>query len=246
MKTKWKTVVALAAALSVVLAAAFGQGAAAAGLGATAAGRPARQLILIHGGSFLFGDSSFHALMDAQARAAGFVPHYLEYPNHDLPAAVQMAGAEALSLSETYGADHVYAYGVSSGGTLATILAGAGLVSAAVAKAPVTDLPDWGWAKQHYGTNYEQQIGLSGAQARELSPMFQAASSPMLIFQGTSDRIVPPQMDEAYARKFPQQVRYWPVPGGHWTDRARPYLITRALEWLAQQASRQEAASTTG
>jgi pimeloyl-ACP methyl ester carboxylesterase len=241
-----KAAIALAAVLSVTFGAVLGQSAMAAGLEAPTGGRHGRQLILIHGGSFLFTDTTFHALMDAKVRAAGFVPHYLEYPNHDLPGAVQAAGIEALRLRETYGADHVYAYGASAGGTLATILAGAGLVNAAVAKAPVTDIPDWQWAKQRYGADYEQQIGLSGSEAHELSPMYRPTSSPLLIYQGVDDGIVPPSMDRAYARRNPRQVHYWPVPGGHWTDRSRTYLITQALGWLDRTATRLEAASTRG
>jgi pimeloyl-ACP methyl ester carboxylesterase len=66
--------------------------------------------------------------------------------------------------------------------------------------------------------------------------------SPLLIYQGRRDRVVPPKMNEAYAAKFPR-VYFWSVPGGHTTDRRRPRLISKALHWLASTAARQARAA---
>jgi hypothetical protein len=45
-------------------------------------------------------------------------------------------------------------------------------------------------------------------------------------------------MDEAFAAKFPR-VHLWQVPGGHTTERTRPWLISRAMGWLARTAKKQ-------
>ncbi|HEY5333218.1 MAG TPA: hypothetical protein VIJ21_06670, partial [Solirubrobacterales bacterium] len=71
------------------------------------------QLLLIHGGSFLFEDPTFEALTRERAIAAGFVPHYVTYPLGNLPAAVERVRAEARRLREKFGLDRVYAYGSS-------------------------------------------------------------------------------------------------------------------------------------
>jgi pimeloyl-ACP methyl ester carboxylesterase len=195
------------------------------------------QLLLFHGGSFLFDDPGFEALTRARAEAAGFVPHYVDYPLGDLPAAVRAAEAEAKRLRDKYGLDHVYAYGASAGGTLASLLAGYGVVSAAVAKAPVADLVNWEFPTAAYGLNYDESIGVDAAQRYSLSPINAPAKNPVLIYQGVEDRIVPPAMDRAYAAKYPQVVHYWSVPGAHTTERVRPYLVTRTLDWLARVAA---------
>lgn len=199
----------------------------------------APNLLLIHGGSFLGEDPSFEALTEAPALAAGFVPHYVEYPLGDMPAAVRAVRAEAARLRRT-AAGPVYAYGSSAGGTLAALLAGDGLVDAAVAKAPPSDLPTWQWPLGAYGPDYLERIGLSPELARRLSPLRRPARRPLLLVQGRRDAVVPPAMSEAFAAKF-RRVHLWAVPGGHWTERARPWLIARSLVWLRRAGALQGA-----
>jgi fermentation-respiration switch protein FrsA (DUF1100 family) len=200
------------------------------------AGPAAPQLILIHGGSFLYEDPTFESLTRTRAIRAGFVPHYLRYPLGDMPAAYRAARAEAIRLRARYG-DAVYAYGSSAGGTLAALLAGDGLVSAAVAKAPVSDLLDWRWPLSAYGPDYFERIGLAAPAARRrLSPLRRPARRPLLIIQGRSDRVVPVAMSRAYSVKF-KRVYLWEVPGRHHTERIRPELLSRAFDWLARVAN---------
>lgn len=193
------------------------------------------QLLLIHGGSFLYEDPSFEPLTRATALAAGFAPHYLGYPLGDMPAAVEAARAEATRLRAIYGRA-VYAYGTSAGGTLAALLAGEGLVSAAVAKAPPSDLLAWRWPLGAYGTDYYSQIGLTPETRRSLSPLRRPARSPLLLLHGRRDRVVSVAQSVAYAAKF-AQVHLWVVGGGHHTERSRPELLTRAFGWLARTAA---------
>jgi fermentation-respiration switch protein FrsA (DUF1100 family) len=191
-------------------------------------------LLLIHGGSFLFEDPLFESLTAAPAIAAGFVPHYVEYPLDDLPAAVLAVRTAARELRAQVGPE-VYAYGASAGGTLAALLAGDGLVAAAAAKAPPTDLVGWDWPLTAYGPDYYEQIGADTAARYRLSPLRRPARRPLLVVQGRLDRVVPLTMSEAYDNKF-TRVHLWAVPGGHHTERARPWVLERTLGWLGDIA----------
>lgn len=198
---------------------------------------PKPQLILIHGGSFLFQDPFFRPLTRGWAVAEGFRPHYLEYPLGNLPAAVTAARAEARMLREKVGVERVYAYGASAGGTLAAILAGEGDVAAAVAKAPVSDLATWEWPLGRYGSTYFESILAGPATRLRLSPFNRPEEEPLLVIQGRQDAVVPPTMNEAFAAKF-ARVYLWLVPGGHTTERVRPWIVAGAMRWLAQRAAR--------
>jgi acetyl esterase/lipase len=203
---------------------------------------PRPQLLLIHGGSFLFEDPTFEPLTRERAIAAGFDPHYVTYPLGNLPAAVDRVRAEARRLREKYGLDRVYAYGSSAGGTLAALLSGDELVSAAVAKAPISDLTTWEWPLGKYGPEYWESLGVDLADRERLSPIRRLQLAPLLVVQGRGDHVVPPAMNETFAAAYPR-VKLWLVAGGHTTERARPFLITRAMNWLAAIAVRKESAA---
>ena len=194
------------------------------------------QLLLIHGGSFLYDDPTFEPLTRGPAVAAGFVPHYVTYPLDNLPAAVERVRAEARRLRQKFGLDRVYAYGSSAGGTLAALLSGQELVSAGVAKAPVSDLATWEWPTGKYGPEYWTALGVGEAGRLRLSPTARPERAPLLVIQGRADNVVPPSMNETFAARF-NRVKLWMVAGGHTTDRVRPFLITRAMHWLAQIAT---------
>jgi hypothetical protein len=57
------------------------------------------------------------------------------------------------------------------------------------------------------------------------------------VIQGRADNVVPPSMNETFAARFPR-VKLWMVAGGHTTERVRPFLVTRAMDWLARIAAR--------
>lgn len=192
---------------------------------------PKPQLLLFHGGSFLYEDATFEAFTESLAEAAGFVPHNVDYPLGDLPAAVLRARAEAARLRARFGVEDVYAYGSSAGGTLAALLSGEGLVAAAVAKAPVSDLVGWSWPLATYGGDYYERIGLSPEARYRLSPLRRPERRPLLLLQGRGDQVVPPAMSEAFAAKF-REVRLWMLAGGHRAERAHPQALARALAWL--------------
>jgi fermentation-respiration switch protein FrsA (DUF1100 family) len=147
---------------------------------------------------------------------------------------VLAARSEARRLGRRY-RGRVFAYGASAGGTLAALLASDGLVSAAVAKAPISDLVDWQWPLTAYGPDYYDSIGASTPDRYRLSPLRRPARRPLLIVHGRRDRIVPPGMSRRYAGKF-KRVSLWVVQGGHHTERTRPELLGRAFQWLARSA----------
>jgi acetyl esterase/lipase len=227
---------ALATALCVALLLPGAAAAASADEGGVVGPAQRPQLLLIHGGSFLFEDPEFEPLTRASALAAGFVPHYVTYPLDNLPAAVEKVRAEARRLREKYGLDQVYAYGASAGGTLAALLSGDDLVSAAVAKAPVSDLTSWAFPTEQYGEDYWEKLGVDQADRERLSPIRRLQLAPLLLIQGRGDHVVPPSMNEAFAAGYPR-VKLWLVAGGHLTERARPFLVERAMEWLGRIAA---------
>ena len=148
---------------------------------------------------------------------------------------MRAARAEARRLRHRFGIDRVYAYGSSAGGTLAALLSGDGLVSAAVAKAPISDLLDWDWPLGVYGADYYEQIAAGPATRRRLSPLRRRAAEPLLVLQGRADQVVPLNMNEAFAAKF-TRVHLRVVAGGHRTERARPSLVASSMRWLARIA----------
>ena len=198
---------------------------------------PKPQLLLFHGGSFIFEDPKFEPETIGWAKLAGFVPHYITYPLGNIPAALEMAKAEARAYAEKVGPDKVFAYGASAGGTLAALLASEGLVAAAATKAPVSDLVAWEYGLNTYGSDYYSKMNLDLEERYQLSPINREVKDPLLIFQGRIDNVVPATMNQTYADLNPN-ITYWSVAGGHATDEARPWLIQKAMNWLGEQAQR--------
>ena len=199
---------------------------------------PKPHLMLMHGGSFLYDDPEFVETTEEAARKAGFIPHYTTYPLGDMPAAVLAMRAEAKRLREKLGPDMVYAYGSSAGGTLAALLAGDGLVGAAAAKAPVSNLVSWEWPLGAYGPKYWERVQLDLPARYRLSPLRRPAKEPLLLVHGIDDQVVPISQSEAYANKF-QRVYLWEVLGGHHAERSQPEVLQRTLVWLAEIAEAQ-------
>jgi pimeloyl-ACP methyl ester carboxylesterase len=205
-------------------------------LGPARAAGPKPHLMLLHGGSFLYFDPEFEALTREPAERAGFIPHYTTYPLGDMPSAVLAVRAEARRLRQLHGgAAMVYAYGSSAGGTLAALLAGDGLVGAAAAKAPVSNLVDWTWPVDHYGPRYFERVQLDTSARFRLSPLRRSARGQLLLVHGREDQVVPISQSEAFANKF-RRVHLWEVLGGHHAERSQPEVLQGTLIWLAEMA----------
>lgn len=200
---------------------------------------PKPHLMLLHGGSFLYDDPEFVETTQEAASKAGFIPHYVTYPLGDMPAAVLAVRAEAKRLRQKVGGTTmVYAYGSSAGGTLAALLSGDGLVGAAAAKAPVSNLVSWEWPLGAYGPKYWERVQLDLPARYRLSPLRRPAKEPLLLVHGIDDQVVPISQSEAYANKF-RKVHLWEVLGGHHAERSQPEVLQRTLIWLAEVAEAQ-------
>jgi dipeptidyl aminopeptidase/acylaminoacyl peptidase len=163
-----------------------------------------------------------------------------------MPAAVLAVRAEAKRLRlKLGGRTMVYAYGSSAGGTLAALLAGDGLVGAAVAKAPVSNLVSWEWPLAQYGPKYYERVALNLPARYRLSPVRRAEKQPLLLIHGIDDQVVPISQSEQFANKF-QKVFLWEVLGGHHAERSQPEVLQRALIWLADIAERQAQGTIPG
>ena len=121
-----------------------------------------------------------------RAIAAGFVPHYVTYPLDNLPAAVEQGARRSrAACGKSSALDRVYAYGSSAGGTLAALLSGDDLVSAAVAKAPVSDLATWEWPTGKYGPEYWEHARRRPRRPRTaLACRCAGSCAPLLVIQG--------------------------------------------------------------
>ena len=196
----------------------------------------APHLLLIHGGSFLFEDPLFEPLTRARGRRRRVRPPLPELPaRRPARRPSKRRGPKPSRLNARY-PGRVYAYGTSAGGTLAALLAGDGMVEAAVAKAPVSDLVGWRWPLDTYGSDYYEQIG-----ATHPGPVPALAAAPPRA-PPAADRARPRRprscrwrMSRQYAAKF-KRVHLWVVQGGHHTERTRPELLSRAFQWLARIA----------
>ena len=221
----------------------------AAGTGRT--GRPAKpQLLLFHGGSFLFEDPIFEPLDRRPARSPPASSRTTStYPLGDMPAAVAGgAGGSAGGCATRSGSS-------ASTPTAPRPAARWRRCSPATAwsppRSPRRRSPTWSagngrWTA--YGPDYYEQVGLDLAARYRLSPLRRPAESPLLIYQGRADQVVPPAMSEAFAAKF-ERVHLWQRPGrAH--DRASrdPGVVAEgdAAGWREPRAACQATAVANG
>ena len=185
-------------------------------------------MLLMHGGSFVFGDASLERQAVAEARRDGFQARSLEYPLWDLPAAVSYVNQVARSWRQ---AGHpVYAYGESAGGTLAALLAEKGLARSAVGYAPVVNIPKW-------YPDILPWIKVDLQEARRFSPGLHPTRDPILALVPRHDDAVDPNLTWQWARHDPLVTARW-VPGGHGFIGSPWYTpnMSLAMRYLAREA----------
>jgi acetyl esterase/lipase len=192
---------------------------------------PRPVLLLLHGGAFLYGSPSMMRLAARRASAEGFKAVAVDYRLGDLSAAI----ADSVRVARRYGRNRpVYAYGESAGGTLAGLLAERGLVKAAVAYAPASDLT-------HFTTAYARSVlAKLGASRRELalaSPALHRSRMSILALVPARDEIIPPGQTAAWARRDPR-VEAITVPGPHSYSRYYEANMRQGIDHLAALARR--------
>lgn len=194
------------------------------------AGRRAPGALLFHGGGFAFGSAAQMEEAAAKAQRRGFTVRSVEYPLWDIGAAVRSAVAAAQGLR--HHGHRVFAYGDSSGGTLAALLAERGLADAAVANAPPSDLVHWPpfFASD---ADYEAWFGIDLVARFRLSPCLHPSKRPILVMQGDDEFRAP---NRAWARRDPL-VRYQPIPGGHLSYPEYHANTALGISWLRSRAS---------
>ena len=191
-------------------------------------------LLLFHSGGF-FLDSGPMPIPEREAERLGFRPKFVVYPN-DLPAAVR-AAREAARRARRNGHE-VYAYGESSGGLLAAIVARERLVRAASTYCPIADMVAF---VRHFDDpeTYQALINASDRDLRRYSPASRDSPRPILAMRAVND-----------SGWFNRRIRAWDrgdddvtsvqVPGRHLENPHRPSVyranVRRGTRWLARAA----------
>lgn len=204
---------------------------------ADAGGEPQRSerqrdvVLLFHGGGFVLGDPSLMEEAAAEARTAGLKPVAVAYRLWDLHGAIKDAKNAARDHAEP-GRD-VFAYGESSGGTLAALLAQADLVDASLAYAPIAKLNRWSGS---------HRLDASKRELRRASPALHPTSLRIHSLVPETDDVVPPRHTRRWARRD-SLVSAFTVPGEHGFTGQEwyPANLETAMDWLERRAGRDQA-----
>jgi hypothetical protein len=190
-------------------------------------------MLILHPGGFIFGSPGDMAPAAEPARERGFRPLLVDYPLWNIAAARQSV-RRAAKRNRQAGRD-VYAYGESAGGTLAELLAQQGLVTAAAAQDPVSNVRRW--ANELGVTPY---LGASQRLLRRVSPVFRGSPSKSNIraFIGDDDATVGVAQATHRLAGRDVQVGTRGVPGGHLEVPFRTQAMLHSMRYLARRATR--------
>lgn len=163
-------------------------------------------VLMFHGGGFVEGRAS---IPDAEraARQAGFRPVEIDYTLGHLPSAVRDARRAAKRRN-----GRAFAYGESAGGTLAALVAQAGLVRRAVAFMPAVDLV--GTFANPLMADYADRLNATPDQLHRWSPIHRRTRNPILAQIAVDDLLVDPAVSLGWAERA-RRVRAQQVPGNH-------------------------------
>ncbi|HZJ29144.1 MAG TPA: prolyl oligopeptidase family serine peptidase [Solirubrobacterales bacterium] len=197
--------------------------------------RAERHLIVIPGGGFTRYDPFFEMRVMPAARAAGFTPHFLRYQLNDFIGAYEDARTMARDLAARYGAENIFAFGSSAGGTLATLLAGEARVAAGVSSSGLYDFENWPWVEIFWGTKFFEDIRLAPLARHDYSPINRPLLCPVMAMHGVGDPIVSVfQVEDFEFAHTRATARLY--PGGHGLYRRRPESVRTGLRWLHKVA----------
>jgi alpha-beta hydrolase superfamily lysophospholipase len=199
-------------------------------------------VLLLHPGSFIWDYDSFPDIPASRRRAMlmrpcaafahrGFRAVVFAYPLGDYRAAVRASRREVASLRR--GGRRVSAYGESSGGTLAEILALEHRVRAAAAVAGISDLASWQPDNDAY---WNETLHLTLAQRRAGSPIRHVGPdpAPLLLLHSPADTIVPFSQSRRL-RRADRTSELRRLTGDHLADRR---ALPEAADWIRRQSCR--------
>lgn len=217
-------------------------------------------VLLVHGGGWYRGNPSYedHAV-DFTRKANLFKPVAVRYSLHSIGRAFQDLADSARYWKRRN--CRVFAYGESNGANMVENLASRGLVSAAAAVSPPTDLLSWSYraiSKKTYRVDLSTPHGREYAEnppnnpkswaylnatpkvLQRLSPSRQPYNekrqSPVLIFQSCVDHVVKCKMNRDYAasdnHSRTNEIRYQPVGGEHATPAVKDAAYKVSYRWF--------------
>jgi acetyl esterase/lipase len=198
---------------------------------------PRATVMLFHPGGFVSGTSDgLKSECDAFARD-GYLTVSVEYPKRFFPA-VERATSLARSLRRTARAAQrpLFAYGLSSGGTFAALLAERGEVDAAFSFAGVYDVAAWAGPNKPLLEAMDVSVGQLAGHAPIDVPLRRPA--PLLLEHNSHDAIAPYRAAVKLARRSPRfELRTLRRPAnGYAAHIAHP--VAPALRWFARHLPR--------
>ena len=190
-------------------------------------------MLLFHPGGWILARRHPMTTEQEAARMQGFETINVDYVLNDVPTAFAQAVQLANQLKKR--GLRVYAYGESSGGTMAAFLAQRGLIDAAAVHSPVSSIPDFINLLASGGTHsrdfFDQLLKLTPQTEGVFSPEFRRKESkrPIFAIAPQSDPLSPGTVE--WANHDPNVTLVTP-PGNHLEQSNFPEMLARSMSWL--------------
>ena len=223
--------------LAIVLVFVSGTGPTVAQAAAPVEGKPP-VMLLFHSGGFAFGDPSLMDPAAARSLEAGFRPRSVAYlaGGGGIPAIV--ARTMQLARQITRRGRDVYAYGDSSGGLLASLLAQKGIARRAAANQPVSDVGHFIRSLPGDPDDAAVFLGVpTPLQQRIFSPNARRTHNKVLVTAAENDALSEPTVLWA-RRELLVGLRI--SPGTHLDPAYYEQNMSSSIAWLGQQRTRLE------
>lgn len=190
-------------------------------------------MLVFHPGGWILAPSHPMTPEQGAARMQGFETINVDYVLNDVPTAFAQAVRLAKQLKKM--GRRVYAYGESSGGTMAAFLAQRGLVDAAAVHSPVSSIPDFinllASSGKYSRDFFDRLLKLTPQTEEVFSPMFRRKESkrPIFAIAPQSDALSPGTVE--WANHDPSVTLVTP-PGNHLEQGNFPEMLAQSMSWL--------------
>jgi acetyl esterase/lipase len=190
-------------------------------------------MLVFHPGGWILAPGHPMTAEQEAARMQGFETINVDYVLNDVPTAFAQAVRLAKQLKKR--GLRVYAYGESSGGTMAAFLAQRGLVDAAAVHSPVSSIPDFInqlASSGKYSRDFFDQLFKLTPQTEEVfSPRFRRKESkrPIFAIAPQSDALSPGTVE--WANHDPNVTLVTPL-GNHLEQSNFPEMLAQSMSWL--------------